>query len=193
MEKKELRRSLLQQRRSMSVAEWQQKSEQICDHLKSTAIFQQAQTVLAYFSFRQEPDLRMLFSLPKTWGFPRCLAQTMIWHPWSSDCTLPLQTSRYGITEPHPDLPVLQPEIVDLILVPAIACDHRGYRLGYGGGFYDRMLSDPAWAGKPTIGIVFELARLAHLPAEPWDLPLQGICTEAGLFTSMLETNQIIV
>jgi 5-formyltetrahydrofolate cyclo-ligase len=78
----------------------------------------------------------------------------------------------------------LTPSAVDLILVPAIACDVQGYRLGYGGGFYDRLLSTPAWRAKPTIGIVFEFARLPQLPVDPWDRPLQGICTESGLFLS---------
>ncbi|MEM6425630.1 MAG: 5-formyltetrahydrofolate cyclo-ligase, partial [Cyanobacteria bacterium P01_D01_bin.128] len=61
-------------------------------------------------------------------------------------------------------------------------CDVKGYRLGYGGGYYDRMLSDSRWANKPTIGIVFEYARLPALPRQPWDRPLDGICTESGLF-----------
>jgi 5-formyltetrahydrofolate cyclo-ligase len=71
---------------------------------------------------------------------------------------------------------------VDLLLVPAVACDVHGYRLGYGGGFYDRLLSQPAWIGKPAIAIVFEYARLPTVPRDPWDKPLQGICTETGLY-----------
>jgi len=71
---------------------------------------------------------------------------------------------------------------VDLLLVPAVACDRRGYRLGYGGGFYDRLLSQPEWQQKPAIGIIFDFARLPTLPFDPWDQPLTSICTEIDLF-----------
>ncbi|MGB3561143.1 MAG: 5-formyltetrahydrofolate cyclo-ligase, partial [Geitlerinemataceae cyanobacterium] len=94
----------------------------------------------------------------------------------------PLQSGAYGILEPHRDLPQIVPESVDLILVPAVACDDRGYRLGYGGGFYDRLFSLPQWAAKPSIAIVFEFARVANVPIDSWDLPLNAICTEAGYF-----------
>ncbi|NET50563.1 MAG: 5-formyltetrahydrofolate cyclo-ligase, partial [Merismopedia sp. SIO2A8] len=55
-----------------------------------------------------------------------------------------------------------------------------GYRLGYGGGFYDRMLSSSEWESKPTIGIIFEQAYLPQLPIDDWDTSLQGVCTENG-------------
>ncbi|MEM9809434.1 MAG: 5-formyltetrahydrofolate cyclo-ligase, partial [Cyanobacteria bacterium P01_D01_bin.56] len=113
---------------------------------------------------------------------PRCEGKAMFWHRWYAGEPLPLQKGTLGITEPHPTSPGIDPDKVDLILVPAVACDVKGYRLGYGGGYYDRMLSDPRWANKPTIGIVFEYARLPSLPREPWDRPLDGICTESGLF-----------
>ena len=77
--------------------------------------------------------------------------------------------------------PLLQSSKVDLILVPAVACNFNGYRLGYGGGFYDRMLSQEEWTSKPTIGIVFEFAYLQDLPIDSWDKPLDFVCTENGI------------
>ncbi|MBD1999435.1 5-formyltetrahydrofolate cyclo-ligase [Leptolyngbya sp. FACHB-541] len=183
MEKAELRRSLLKARQAMHPDVWREKSERLCCHLEASEIFRRSQTILAYFSFRQEPDLTPLFTTSQQWGFPRCSDRNLSWHYWSPHHRLPPpQPGAYGILEPHPSTPLLQPEQVDLILVPAVACDVRGYRLGYGGGFYDRMLSQPGWLHKPTIGIVFEFARLPKLPVDPWDRPLRGICTEAGLF-----------
>lgn len=181
MNKVDLRRSLLHQRQSLSATEWQVKSQEICAHLQAAPLFQQARTVLAYFSVRQEPDLSTLLSQPRQWGFPRCVGQELYWHLWSDNPSLPLQMGRYGITEPHPQAPEVNPDCVDLILIPAVACDAQGYRLGYGGGFYDRLLSLPAWANKVTVGVTFEFAKVSQLPYEIWDQPLKAVCTEVGL------------
>ncbi|MBW4632527.1 MAG: 5-formyltetrahydrofolate cyclo-ligase [Iphinoe sp. HA4291-MV1] len=180
MGKTELRKSLLKTRQSMSTQEWREKSDRICQNLLTSPQFNQAKTILAYFSFRQEPDLSPLFTdTCRRWGFPRCVGQSLYWHFWTHQDTL--ITGAYGICEPHPDAPTIASAEVDLILVPCIACDYQGYRLGYGGGYYDRMLSSPEWTNKPTIGIVFEFAYLPEIPIETWDKPLQGVCTELAL------------
>jgi 5-formyltetrahydrofolate cyclo-ligase len=186
MNKSALRKQLLQARRSLAVTDWQAKSQRICDYLQQSTQFRQAQTVLAYFSFRQEPNLSPLFTPEKTWGFPRCVNHSLVWHCWSPQSPLPLQAGAYGIPEPDSDLPTLTPKQVDLILVPAVACDRRGYRLGYGGGFYDRLFSHPDWATKPAIGIIFDLAYHPHLPNDPWDKPLTAVCTESGIFPTIV-------
>lgn len=178
MQKSELRRKLIQSRQTMSQKEWREKSDRLCTHLQSSTVFTQAKTILAYLSHRQEPDLSPLFQHPQRWGIPRCVEKSLIWHAWKP--SEPLQKVTFGIFEPHPDLPTLQPKDVDLILVPAVACDTQGYRLGYGGGYYDRMLCLPEWSKKPTIGIIFEFAVLPQLPIDHWDQPLHAICTETG-------------
>ncbi len=187
MEKAELRRSLIKRRQSMSVAEWKLYSDRICTYITTSPLFTQAKTILAYFSFRQEPEISPLFAdisfdedtqMTKRWGFPRCVGDSLSWHLYNKDS---LQKSVYGIIEPHADAPIIKPGEVDLMIIPCVACDYQGYRLGYGGGYYDRLLSSPEWATKPTIGIVFDFAYLPHLPIEPWDQPLQNVCTEMGL------------
>lgn len=182
--KAQLRHEILQIRRSMSAEDWRERSDRISSHLQASPRFQQAKTVLAYVSFRQEPDLSRLFAETskegtKIWGFPRCVEKSLIWHQWKPGELL--QTGAYGIWEPHADLPKISPAQVDLILVPAVACDRRGYRLGYGGGYYDRMLSRPEWQSIPTVGILFNFAFFNELPVEDWDRPLNAICTEEGL------------
>ena len=178
----DLRRSLLKTRRALPPEIWREQSDRLCAHLQNSPQFIQAHTILAYTSFRQEPDLNpLILDSSKCWGLPRCVGKSLAWHVWSS-ISRPLQSGAYGILEPHTDEPTLDVATVDLILVPAVGGDRQGYRLGYGGGFYDRLLSDPNWAAKPTIGILFDFALLPHLPLDPWDRPLHGICTEAGLF-----------
>ena len=182
--KTELRRSLLQTRKSLSPEAWREKSDRICNHLQNSPLFTQAKTILAYFSFRQEPDLSPLFTTPKKWGFPRCVGKDLSWHIWQPGDAL--HTGIYGILEPLPDAPKIDHSEVDLILVPAVGCDLRGYRLGYGGGYYDRMLSKAEWESKIAIGMIFEFALIAQLPVDSWDQPLHGICTESGNLESKI-------
>lgn len=176
--KAELRRLLLKQRQTMSRQEWREKNTRLCQHLERSPFFTCAKTVLAYFSFRQEPDLSALFTNERRWGFSRCVSTSLLWHSWEFD--QPLQKNAYGILEPLPSAPILLPEMVDLIVVPAVACDERGYRLGYGGGYYDRLLTSPQWAAKPTVGVIFDQAFLPQLPTNLWDKQLSGVCTELG-------------
>lgn len=180
MEKSNLRRSLLKIRQMLLKSEWQEKSDRICTHLKSSPLFQEAKTVLAYFSFRQEPDLKPLFTdSSRRWGFSRCQDDSLSWHLWQPGDGL--ETNKFGILEPVANAPILDPSQVDLILVPSVACDVRGYRLGYGGGFYDRLLTLRQWSNKLTIGIAFEFTYLVELPIDEWDRSLTGVCTETGL------------
>lgn len=182
-EQKEIqRRALLKARQKMPPRISQQKSASICQHLQNWDVFARSRLVLAYCSFRGEPDLGQLLQQQRSWGLPRCEGQDLKWHRWFPTCTWALRPGTYGIVEPDPASPLVDPDRVGLILVPCLACDVNGYRLGYGGGFYDRMLSEATWANKITIGIVYEYARLPQVPRETWDIPLSGICTESGLF-----------
>ncbi|WP_009547408.1 5-formyltetrahydrofolate cyclo-ligase [Crocosphaera subtropica] len=174
--KKELRQKIIKKREKLSKIDWMNKSNKLCENLQNYPLLQKSKTILAYFSVRQEPNLISLFSTDYNWGFPRCVKKSLIWHSWRRED--PLIPGKYGILEPAANAPILTPEKVDLILVPAVACDYNGYRLGYGGGFYDRFLNSPQWHSIPTIGIIFEFALLPQLPYEPWDQKLQAICTE---------------
>lgn len=181
MSKSQLRRQFLRQRRSLSPVECQVKNKAITQQLESLSLFTEAKTVLAYFSFKQEPDLKALFNQNKKWGFPRCEAKSLIWHLWQPGDELAI--AKYGIKEPFIEAPVIRPQEVDLILVPTVAGDRQGYRLGYGGGYYDRLLSSPQWQNIPTIGIVYDFAYIPELPIDTWDTRLDLICTEYQLIS----------
>lgn len=178
MNKLELRKKYLKKRKSLTIDVWREKSDLLCQHLRSTEIFHNAKTILAYFSINQEPDLNSLFFLNKNWGFPYCVANQLQWHSWQWGESL--EVGQYGIQQPLKTAPLIKVEEIDLILVPAIACDYCGYRLGYGGGYYDRLFCQDQWRSIPKIGIIFDYAYLPQLPRDPWDQKLQGVSTESG-------------
>ena len=70
MDKVQLRRQLLKQRRSLPSTVWQENSDRLCENLISLPLFQSAKTILGYFSLHQEPDLSCLFRSSAVWGFP---------------------------------------------------------------------------------------------------------------------------
>jgi 5-formyltetrahydrofolate cyclo-ligase len=180
--KASLRSRFLQHRQQLPANLWREFSDRLCQHLQNSPEFANAQTILAYQSCRQEPDLTYLFDrCNKQWGLPRCAGKDLIWHVWQP--SEPLRTGAYDILEPVPDSPVLTPDRVDLMLVPAVALDRQGYRLGYGGGYYDRLRANPVWSKIPTIGIAFDFAYIDTLPIDPWDLKLDAVCTELGYRT----------
>jgi 5-formyltetrahydrofolate cyclo-ligase len=182
MSKKLLREKLLKQRQSLSREIWREQSDRVCQHLQNSLEFDRAATVLVYQSIRQEVDLGYLFThTDRRWGLARCQDKSLLWHCWQPPEDL--IPGAYGILEPPETAPLVEPNTVDLILIPAVAMDRSGYRLGYGGGYYDRMLADPIWAGVNKIGVVFDFAYLDRVPVEDWDLPLDAICTEEGMIT----------
>lgn len=179
MNKKILRKQILNQRQNLSQIEWENSSKLICDRLVTSSLFTQANIIFAYFSFRKEVDLNSLFSFNKKWAFPRCVGKSLEWHLWQPGEVL--VKDKYGIKTPLETAPIIPSSLANLILVPAVACDFNGYRLGYGGGFYDRLLSSPQCAEIPTVGIVFDFARISQLPVDSWDIKLDFICTESTL------------
>jgi 5-formyltetrahydrofolate cyclo-ligase len=182
MDKKALRKQLLQTRQQLTPADWRSRSQQITERLLAQSCFKPGQTVLAYFSTRQEPDLTTLWSDEKLgfgfgFGFPRCeVGSRLRWHRWQPG--EPLVSGAFGILEPPATAPELQAAEVDWMLVPCVGCDRQGYRLGYGGGFYDRLLEKPEWQGIQTIGITFNFGIMENFAPETWDQPLNYVCTE---------------
>ena len=101
----------------------------------------------------------------------------LIFRSWGED---PLQPDGCGIPAPAAG-DALKPDQLALLLVPALAVDGAGIRLGYGGGYYDRLRADPDWAAVPA-WVVLPSTCLATeaLPRESWDVPFTGWITEQG-------------
>ncbi len=180
MNKAILRQQLLRHRISMNSTDWRDRSALIGQRILQNLPSQPPLSVLAYFSIRQEPDLSDLWpqlrsrSIPL--GVPRCVGNELVWHQWEPGNRL--EVGAFGILEPEVTAPVLQANDVGAILVPCVGCDRRGNRIGYGGGFYDRLLAQTEWRSIPTIGITFDFGVVKPFEVEEWDQPLNYICTE---------------
>jgi 5-formyltetrahydrofolate cyclo-ligase len=96
------------------------------------------------------------------------------WHPAD-----PLRADGCGIPAPVAAAP-LEAHALALLLVPALAIDQRGIRLGSGGGWYDRLRADPAWRQLPALAVLPAACLAPSLPADPWDVPFTGWLDETG-------------
>ena len=87
----------------------------------------------------------------------------------------------YGMLEPDSGCPVIRPQEIRLVLAPGLAFDGNGWRLGYGGGFYDRFLSN--FQGR-SAGIAYQALLLDHIPHAGHDIPVHYLITETGTRSS---------
>lgn len=125
------------------------------------------------------PTMRALADMGHVTALPVVVGkgQALIFRKWFVGETL-VQAS-FGTSEPSSS----EPEIIpDVVLVPLLAFDTDGYRLGYGGGFYDRTIEKLEKMGPvTTVGVAFSAQRVDTVPRGPHDKPLQWVATESGL------------
>lgn len=146
------------------------------EHLSSLPEILQADVIASYMSYGDEPDTsllnRQLITAGKTLLLPRINGVDLEWVQWNGgDEELQVQKK---ILEPKGNV-FSESEKISVIIVPALRIDRSGYRLGQGGGFYDRALPRlQAW----SIGLIHpDEISSTDLPREPWDIPLHALAT----------------
>ena len=159
------------------------KSREIEERLFSLPEFKAAAAVMFFASFRSEVDTgpmirrALIFGkrviLPKVQGAELALIEI-------SDIDKDVSPGAWGIPEPHETRPVRLDE-VELIIVPGAAFDCRGNRLGYGAGFYDKLL---AAFRKTTVALAFEAQIVPQVPVDLHDIPIRKIITERRVITA---------
>ena len=177
-----LRRRARRIRDAIPAAERARLSAQVCARARSLLEAAGAGTVLVYVSFRSEVETAGLIDeLRRTHrvAAPRVAAAGRM-EAMLLD-TQPLVRSRLGILEPPATAAVVDPASIDAVLAPGLAFDPAGYRLGYGGGYYDRSLSALRQT-RPTVavGLAYTEQLMQGLPREEHDEPLDWIVTERG-------------
>lgn len=133
MNKEEIRKFAKEYRKTLNCEEL---SKKIHGNLFSTKEWKEAKNIFCYFSIKNEVDTQNLLSIKeKNWYIPKISGEKLLICPYNF-CQL--KENRFGIPEPN-STPVNNDEI-DLVILPALAADKNGYRIGYGGGYYDRFL-----------------------------------------------------
>ena len=180
-EKQRLRREMLRLRKEMPAAQRTAADAVIAERVLSDRAFQCAETVLLYAAMPHEVGTARLIgaclSAGKTLGLPVCdtAAHTMQFYRLSD--TAELSAGAYGIpVPPVSEARLLEPEQNTLMLVPMLCFDSEGYRLGAGGGFYDRYFA--AHPGLQRLGLCYAACRIPLLPHDRYDIPLQRCITE---------------
>lgn len=188
-ESSDLKHQLRQQcktiRKGLGEETRQRASLAICGRLAAWDIFQTSDTILTYMPIRTEVDLRsLLVTFPnKHWLLPRILPEEehrMVFHPYDPRH---LVQHPFGMAEPAPSLPEVLPGEIQLVLVPGLAFDHCGWRLGYGGGYFDRFLKD--FRGV-SVGVVFQALLFESIPHGEHDIPMQWLVTEEEMINPAL-------
>ncbi|QEK11485.1 5-formyltetrahydrofolate cyclo-ligase [Crassaminicella thermophila] len=186
--KKIIREEILKKRKALSSNEITRKSDKIFHKLKTFPSYQNAENVMVYLDFRNEVKTNKIIddlleenknvlipiSIPKT----REMILSQLLDPKKE-----LVKGTYGILEPKKEyIRKVNPEIVDLIIVPGVAFDPRGYRIGYGGGYYDRFL-DKISKNVLSIALAFDLQIIDNIPNDSFDKPVDYIITETKIFS----------
>ncbi|MCS7250915.1 MAG: 5-formyltetrahydrofolate cyclo-ligase [Anaerolineae bacterium] len=175
--KRALRAQWLRERMALPPEMVAAAGERIRRHVEAWPPFHAAHTVLAYMAFRNEIDLTPLFGdyPKKRWVLPRMVAPgELALHLYQPGA---LQRHQYGMLEPAPECPLVDPEEIELAFIPGVAFDGYGFRLGYGGGYFDRLL--PRLKGI-TVGVTHARFLIDTLPHTPTDGRVQWILTETG-------------
>ena len=176
--KAELRKKILQEMKALSQEQKQAMDQVLTEHFLQHPFYQEAKTIATYLSFPHEFQTQELIDqalkdgkkvlIPKT--YPKGRMEFVVYHPQQ------LVKTSFGLLEPQGDLEVVEPSQIDLIHVPGLAFTTEGYRIGYGGGYYDRYLEH--FTGH-TLSTVYP-CQIQEFNFENHDIPVQEVLTYEG-------------
>ena len=181
-EKKELRRYCSAERLGLDRLTVKWASRLICSSLFELLKKRQAASVMLVYPIKNEPDLLPLVKILDregiSVGFPISVTDPVGLDFRKVRDTADMVTGTYGIHEPSSSAPPLELGASTVCVVPALAFDREGYRLGYGKGFYDRFLAD---FNGLSVGVTYDRLILDRLPRDKYDVCVDLIVTEGGV------------
>lgn len=181
--KSQIRRELIAKRQALSQEEVQSKSQLIARRIVTLPEFCQAKTIMVYLAFRNEVDTQEIIQEALAQGkrivVPISEPQERKIIPAEiKNYPADLQVGTYGILEPKPEaIYPVDPAEIDLVFIPGVAFDEKGYRLGYGAGYYDRFLSRLR-PDVVTLALAYEMQILSDVYPESHDQKVGLIVTE---------------
>lgn len=174
MDKTELRREIRARKRAMTEAEIEERSARLARLFFASCAYQNAKTIYGYLPYNQEvrtvPMLERALKDGKKVAVPKVYGEEMKFL-YLDDLTA-VAKGYAGIPEPIADEPVAHDETA-LVLMPGLAFDPQGHRIGYGGGFYDKFLA--AEPNHPTLALCYEFQMLPKLDVEDHDIPVDTV------------------
>ena len=174
MDKTELRREIRARKRAMTEEEIETRSAKLAQLFFASEAYQNAKTIYGYLPYNQEvrtvPMLERALKDGKKVAVPKVYGEEMKF--LYLDDLNAVAKGYAGIPEPIADEPVAQDKTA-LVLMPGLAFDTQGHRIGYGGGFYDKFLA--AEPNHPTLALCYEFQMLPKLDVENHDIPVDTV------------------
>lgn len=179
--KNELREEYRQRRKDLDEGLKKEMDMKIAERFLSSISYKYATQILLYASTEEEISTDIIFSQAVKEGkkcfFPRCFEHSKM-NYYRADSEEELETDKYNIKAPLTSAEIYTPQPSDICVVPAMAYDKKGFRLGYGKGFYDRFL--PSFLGIKT-GLCYSDFMREKLPKGRYDISVDVIITEKGV------------
>lgn len=183
-EKAALRREIRRRSGALSPAYRQRASAAICRRLRGLPELAAAPAVFSFLPAAGEPDIRPvleeLLARGRILALPRCVSPGVM-EARQVERLSGLSPGRYGIPEPGEDRPLLPPGMLSAALIPCLAADRAGGRLGHGGGYYDRFLAS-APPDMAAVMVCFDALAAEGIPAGALDVPVPLLVTEEGVW-----------
>ena len=174
MDKKALRATIRAQKRAMTEDMIVEKSKKLGELLVASQAYQNAKSIYGYLPYNQEVRtvamLEQAIRDGKRVAVPKCYGDEMRFI-WMDDLSK-VEKGYAGIPEPVEDGPIAD-DPTALVLMPGLAFDPQGHRIGYGGGFYDRFLAEET--AHPTLALCYDFQMLDRLETEEFDIPVDTV------------------
>jgi len=174
MDKATIRKQIRELKKAMTAEEIQQSSEKLGELFLSSELYRQAKTIYGYLPYNQEVRTTTIVAQAladgKKVAVPKVYGEQMKFI-YLTDLSQ-VEKGYCGIPEPIADEPVAD-DPTALVLLPGLAFDRQGHRMGYGGGFYDKFLATEPH--HPTIALCYSFQVLPQLPAEEFDVPVDVV------------------